>query len=140
MKKISVIFFALALAVIACKKEDKPYDGAAQVAFANTTYAFKITKDTTVVIPVQLISNAAQPSFTVKVAADSSAVGTIVGTSVFPATYTFDNNRFITNVSINASFAGFGADKSKALRLKLSSDSKKVAENYKTTIVTFSRN
>lgn len=138
-KTISILFLSLFTFIVACKKETKLYEGPAQVAFASTTYSFKITKDTTVVIPVQLISSAVQPSFSVGIAADSTALGTVVASNAFPATATFDANRFVANVSVNASFAGFGASSSKALKLTLSSDSKKVAPNYRTTVITFSK-
>lgn len=138
MKKIIIIFSFLAI-FASCTKQNKLYEGPAQVAFGNTSYTFKIIKDTTVVIPIQLISSSAESSFTVSVAADSTAVGTVVAANAFPSTFTFDANRFVTNVSINTSFAGFGTATSRALKLTLSSDSKKVAQNYKTTVITFTK-
>ena len=139
MKKVLVICAAFVLAVTACKKENKPYLGVPQVALENTTYAYKITKDTTVIIPVQLVSPSAQGAISVGLAADSSAFGTLVQQTAFPAKFTIESGRFTTPVSINVSYAGFGTAKTKALRLKLSCDTKKVADNYNTTVLTFTK-
>ncbi|MEG0890246.1 MAG: hypothetical protein RSF01_00005, partial [Bacteroidales bacterium] len=73
MKNIFTILAVFCLIFLSsCEKEQKKYDGDAQIAFSLAKYSFNVTSTTgTITIPIQLISTGAMDAVTANIAVES---------------------------------------------------------------------
>lgn len=100
---------AFTISFISCEKEQKKYEGEAQLAFANTTYSMKVTAAAnTITIPIQLIANSPVNAMgTVSVDPASTCAGSVT----FVPEFTIDPATFSYNLVININYATLSTGK-----------------------------
>jgi hypothetical protein len=111
MKKV-LLFSLMALftlSFISCEKEQKKYNGEAQLAFANTTYSMKVTATAnTITIPVQLIASSfVDATGTVSVDPASTCANSVT----FVPEFTIDPATFSYNMVITINYATLSTGK-----------------------------
>ena len=125
---ISLSLFSLA----SCEKEQKKYDGDAQLAFSNSTYKMNVTPQTaSITIPIQLIAQSSmQAGGIVKTDPASTCADAVNYTPQFnidPATFSY-------NLVVTLDYAAL-ATGNNTLILYLESDLK-IAKYYGTATIT----
>lgn len=91
---LSIISLSL-LALASCEKEQKKYDGDAQLAFSNSTYKMNVTAQTgSITIPIQLIAQSSmEAGGTVKTDPASTCADAVSYTPQFninPSTFSYN--------------------------------------------------
>lgn len=129
------ILAACTISFISCEKEQKKYDGEAQLAFANTSYKITATAQTSsITIPIQLIADKAiAATGTVTIDPKSTSANAVS----FTPQFTIDPATFSYNLVIGIDYAALNSGKNTII-LNLES-SIKVAKYYGTTTITITK-
>ncbi|MEF9931980.1 MAG: hypothetical protein RSC28_02980 [Bacteroidales bacterium] len=133
MKNIFTILAVFCLIFLSsCEKEQKKYDGDAQIAFSLAKYSFNVTSTTgTITIPIQLISTGAMDAVTANIAVESQMPANI---ATVPVSAVIEGGKFTANLVVKVNYAALDS-KSNKLVLNLTSNIK-VAENFKQATIT----
>lgn len=133
-KAFTVMAAVLLFTLSSCTKEQKKYDGNAQVAFELSSYSYTLTGNKTITVPVQLIAEgyvAATGTVT------TNTKSTCANAVTYNGAYAIDPATFAANIEIAVDYSQLAAGKN-TLILDLSS-SVKVAAHYKTTTITLTK-
>ena len=141
MKKIlAYILPAIcAFLLISCDKEQKLYEGPAQIAFENTAKTYTIAATTTSVeIPIQLIADGAQGAITANIAVNSTT--NCASAVTVPASVTIDAGKFSSKLVINVNHSALAAGTNvNKLVLDLTASGIKVSQNYNKVTLTLNK-
>lgn len=121
------------LTLTSCEKEQKKYEGEAQLAFSNSTYKMSVTAQTaSVTIPIQLIADSGmQATGTVSTDPASTCANAVTYTPQF----TIDPATFSYNLVISLNYAALQTGNN-TLILNLTSSDLPVAKYYSKATIT----